>query len=267
MNELLARLTEPFDPKHISWKPGATKENKCMALAYGDLRAYMDKLDEVCGLDWSCRYVPWEAGRIICELTIAGVTRSSTGEHDAQDEKNNMPGTVAEAQAFKRACAMFGLGRFLYDLPSVWVEFDPQRKRITEAGQRELDTRYAAWYAKKKAAQKPRPSATPVEENLNMVIDPDTGEIIDGDVVFAREPSSAKQPGTLSQAQLTKIHILGADVHGAEWDKYRPGMVDDASGGRVKSTKELSPDEASVLIRNLEIKLKAKQPARNGVAA
>lgn len=157
MDSLLDRLAEPFEPKHITWKPGsATKDgSKCLAMAYADLRAYQERLDAVCGLDWSCRYAPWGDNRILCELTIAGVTRSSSGEMDAQDEKNGMGGTVAEAQAFKRAAAMFGLGRYLYDLPSVWVEFDAQRKRITDAGLKELDGRYITWYGKKMAAQQP----------------------------------------------------------------------------------------------------------------
>jgi hypothetical protein len=145
MHALLVELLRPFSPGDISWKPGATKGDKCMALAYADLRAYQKRLDEVCGLDWSCRYMPWGNGSIICELTLyvgdavgrrEGITRSSTGESDAQDEKNNMAGSVSEAMAFKRACAMFGLGRFLYDLPAAWVAFDAQAKRITDAGQK-----------------------------------------------------------------------------------------------------------------------------------
>lgn len=146
---LLDQLSLPFPPAAITWKPGHAKESKCMAMAYADLRAYQERLDEVCGLDWAVRYVTWGDTRIICELTICGVTRASTGEYDAQDAKNNMGGTVAEAQAFKRAAAMFGLGRYLYDLPSVWVEYDPTSKRITKAGTDELDNRYRAWFAKK----------------------------------------------------------------------------------------------------------------------
>lgn len=123
-----------------------------MALAYGDLRAYQDRLDELCGLDWSVDYLPWEGGRIIARLTIAGVMRASTGEMSATEAKGDNGGTVAEAQAFKRAAAMFGLGRFLYDLPNPWVEFDPQSKRITDKGKAELDARYKTWYEKKMAA-------------------------------------------------------------------------------------------------------------------
>lgn len=152
MTDLLKQLAAPFPPAAITWKPGSTKDNRCMALAYADLRAYQDRLDEVCGLDWQIEYVPWGDNRVIARLTIAGVTRSSTGEMAAQDIKNEMGGTVAEAQAMKRAAAQFGLGRYLYELPSVWVEFDAQKRRITDAGQKELDARYATWYAKKKAA-------------------------------------------------------------------------------------------------------------------
>lgn len=154
MNELLKELCKPFEPAFITWKPGATTKDgdKCMAMAYADLRAYQERLDDLCGLEWSVRYSPWGDSRIVCELTINGVTRSSTGEYDAQDAKNNMGGTVAEAQAFKRAAAMFGLGRYLYDLPSVWVAFDAAAKRISKEGQAELDTRYRTWYAKKTAA-------------------------------------------------------------------------------------------------------------------
>lgn len=146
---LLDQLRQPFPPEAISWLPGTTKGDKCLAMAYADLRAYMERLDDVCGMDWSVRYVPWGDERIMCELSIFLTTRASTGEYDAQDAKNNIEGTVAEAQAFKRAAAMFGLGRYLYNLPAVWVEFDAQSKRITDKAKAELNARYSAWYAKK----------------------------------------------------------------------------------------------------------------------
>lgn len=148
---IIKQLLRPFEPAAVTWKPGATKDNKCLALAFADLRAYQERLDEVCGLDWCVEYQPWGDNRIIARLTIGGVTRCSTGEMEPQDEKNGMGGTVAEAQAFKRACAAFGLGRYLYDLPSVWIDYDAQRRRITEAGMAELESRYKAWYARKMA--------------------------------------------------------------------------------------------------------------------
>lgn len=147
-----------FPPGVISWKPGIKSKKardwkkgddkagiKIAALAYGDFRAYMRRLDDVCGGNWSVQYIPWGADRLICELTIFGVTRSGTGEY-SEVTKDGPEGTAAEAQAFKRACTMFGLGRYLYDLPSRWVEFDPEFNNITDAGKAELDAYYVQLY-------------------------------------------------------------------------------------------------------------------------
>lgn len=112
LEELLQELQKPFRPGDVYWKPGSiSKEGgKALALPYATLRAYQQRLDTICGLEWSVSYTPW-GDRIICHLTISGVTRSSTGEPDSQAERSEIAGTSAEAQAFKRACSMFGLGR------------------------------------------------------------------------------------------------------------------------------------------------------------
>lgn len=72
---------------------------------------------------------------MVCRLTLAGVTRSDVGEAPATDENT---ATTALAQAFKRACVKFGLGAYLYRLPRLWVKYDGQRKRFTDAALRRL---------------------------------------------------------------------------------------------------------------------------------
>jgi hypothetical protein len=131
LNVVLEELRKPFPPSLISWKPVSIKGDRALALAYADARAYMNRLDSVCGTDWSVSYEPWGSDRIICRLTIMGVIRSSTGETTNQAERSEMGGTTAEVQAFKRACAMFGLGRYLYNLPTGWVDIDPDTRKIT----------------------------------------------------------------------------------------------------------------------------------------
>jgi hypothetical protein len=65
---------------------------------------------------------------VTCELTIFSVgSHSATGEEFA-DNENAL--TAAEAQAFKRAAACFGLGRYLYHFTGMWVDLD-ERKRPT----------------------------------------------------------------------------------------------------------------------------------------
>lgn len=139
-NEILDKLRLPFHPAQVEWKPGSLNGDKtrALAIAYADVRAYQNRLDEVCGLGWSVTYTPW-GDRIVCHVTIDGVTRSSTGEGDSQSERSEIAGTAAEAQAFKRACAMFGLGRYLYNLPTLWVEFEAGSKAFSERARARLD--------------------------------------------------------------------------------------------------------------------------------
>ena len=139
-HELLARLKKPFPASFISWRAGAISRDRkrAQALPYADPRLYEDRLNEVCPGDWGVHFEPWGETRIICELTIHGVTRASTGEFDPEDRIAH--GTAAEAQAFKRACSKFGLGRYLYDIPINWVDYDEERHRLDKTP--ELDDRF-----------------------------------------------------------------------------------------------------------------------------
>jgi len=89
----------------------------------------------------------------------------------------------------------------------------------------------------------------------------------DDDTLWEPTSNAPKQPDTLSPAQLSRIHILGKQVYGDDWKVQGPKMVSDVSTGAITSSKELTRDEASTLIRDLEVKLKEKQPHANGVAA
>jgi hypothetical protein len=65
---------------------------------------------------------------VTCKVAIFGLgAHCGTGEEWATDE-NAL--TRAEAQAFKRACSCFGLGRYFYDLPRTWVDLDDNRRPL-----------------------------------------------------------------------------------------------------------------------------------------
>lgn len=130
--ELLAKLAEPFPPSVIQWRAGSTNrdKSKAQALPYAEPRVYEDRLNEVCPGHWEVTFQPWGESRIICHLSIHGVTRSSTGEEGSSPA--DIAGTAAEAQAFKRACSKFKLGKYLYDLPVVWVPYDGQSKKLLQ---------------------------------------------------------------------------------------------------------------------------------------
>jgi hypothetical protein len=124
---VFAALCAPFPPELVELKPGVVAEDKkrALALAYVDARHYQARLDAVVGPDqWHVTYRPWGERAVICALTVLGVTREDVGEADKGDPNQ---ATSAAMQAFKRACAAFGLGRYLYtDLPQLWVAAEPR---------------------------------------------------------------------------------------------------------------------------------------------
>src|SRR6516162_2616430 len=145
VRQLMAALEEPFDPREIKWRVTNTTADKRRGqmLAYADPRAYTDRLDKLFTVrGWTREYSVQTinnverkmsngtqiAGKVVvtCRVTIHGVgAHSGIGEEWADNES---AGTAAEAQAFKRACSCFGLGRYLYNLEGGWVDLDDRRQ-------------------------------------------------------------------------------------------------------------------------------------------
>ncbi len=128
-SQILEALAEPFPSEYIEWKPQSLSKDgkRAIAATYVDARRYQERLDRVCP-GWSSRIELLADGQVAkVALTIQGVTREDVGEAEAS-EANTV--TTAVAQAFKRACAAFGLGRYLYFLPLTWCDYDLDKRRI-----------------------------------------------------------------------------------------------------------------------------------------
>src|SRR6201987_4628444 len=143
--EALLRLEEPFSPKDVKWLVAATGRDgpKGRVTPYSDTRAYTDRLNEVVTASgWTRQYgvhtispvirlkkdKTIQSGKVLvtCTVTIAGIgSHSGSGEEWADDE-NAM--TSAEAQAFKRACSCFGLGRYFYSFAEMWVDLNENKQ-------------------------------------------------------------------------------------------------------------------------------------------
>lgn len=125
----LAKLKAPFAPDRVSWRIGSTngEKTKGMALAYLDARDVMERLDEVCGpAGWQCSY-PHANGKTVCAISIKigdeWISKADgAGDTDVEAEKG------ALSDAFKRAAVRWGIGRYLYEMPSPWVAIE-QRGR------------------------------------------------------------------------------------------------------------------------------------------
>lgn len=154
--EIKMSLEVPFDPSEIKWRVTATStqqtqrgpQKRGQVVAYADQRAYTDRLNAIFGeWGWTRTYDVQVAQNferkspsdntqtaisakvvVVSRVTIHQLgTHTGVGEEWADDEN---AATRAEAQSFKRACACFGLGRYLYDFDKVWVDLDQYNRPI-----------------------------------------------------------------------------------------------------------------------------------------
>lgn len=125
MSDILSRLAEPFPPDRVSWRLGAlsSDKKKGIALAYIDARDVQDRLNQVCGPHWQCEHIPSGERKVTCRIGIKigdeWIWRSNgAGDTDIEGEKGSY------SDSFKRAAVLFGIGRYLYDVASPWVELE-----------------------------------------------------------------------------------------------------------------------------------------------
>jgi hypothetical protein len=143
---ILAQLEAPFSTSEIKWRvTRASKDKKRGAvIPFADQRAYTDRLNKVVTPSgWTREYFVTtvsnisrtlgpertiQTGKILvtCIVTIPGVGAHAGSGEEWADDDNAM--TSAEAQAFKRACSCFGLGRYFYDIVEQWVELDEHKR-------------------------------------------------------------------------------------------------------------------------------------------
>ena len=143
IRQIIGDLEVPFDSSVIEWRVTNTAKDKRrgQVMPYADQRAYTDRLNALLTpAGWTRKYAVhtsanFQRGKdhktvakifVTCELTVLGLgSHSATGEEWADDDN---AGTSAEAQAFKRACSCFGLGRYLYYFTGVWVDIDDRKR-------------------------------------------------------------------------------------------------------------------------------------------
>jgi hypothetical protein len=147
VTKLLLELEVPFSPDQVRWRVTNTTNDKKRGqiVPYADPRAYTDRLNALfCPQGWTREYKietmnnitrvkkgeSIVSGKVLvtCTVTIIGLwSHSGTGEEWADDDTGM---TSADAQAFKRACSCFGLGRYFYDFPAIWVDLDQNRQPV-----------------------------------------------------------------------------------------------------------------------------------------
>lgn len=140
--ELQQKISQPIP---YQWRvQSRTKDrSKAICTAYIDARDVMKVLDEHC--DWEVQYKEL-AGFLFAGITIhidgESYTRWDAGqriENNPEDQMYDQAGKSAASDAFKRAAVMWGVGRFLYDLPMVTLPCDQYGNVVDSNGSRVWD--------------------------------------------------------------------------------------------------------------------------------
>lgn len=123
----LAALAAYFDESEIEWKPVAVskKTNKALAAAYVTNRAVQQRLDDVVGpARWQNQFREGPAGGVLCGLSIEVAPDKWVTKWDGAENTDieSVKGGLSDSQ--RRAAVQWGIGRYLYNVPSQWVPVD-----------------------------------------------------------------------------------------------------------------------------------------------
>jgi hypothetical protein len=220
-------------PDEIDWRVGSTYDGRDgkmgMLLGYINARLCMEKLD-LLDPKWSSHIEPielrGEAG-VRCTLTVGGVSREDVG---TVSDIESLKGAFSDA--LKRTAVHFGIGRELYDLPSIGVQCEV--KSNGKVG---------------------KPKALPVWKNNRWTIDPALGWVkYDHDppiekprpvkVNVTRDAPVALHPS--HEAQATMDAVLGV-TGGEEVDGLPPIPADAQGQGTSWIEQEIGQEQPDVV--------------------
>lgn len=275
-SQIAQALRAPFAPNTIKWKVQTNpKEGKDMALvvAYIDARDVAERLDMAAGGNWSDDYtLPQRAPHertLECRLTVCGVTRCDVGEVEGGD---GWSAKDLYSDAFKRAAVKFGVGAFLYRMPTVRARVEQFGKTwaLTKESATELEILTAAILAGKApprltslfvigSYQGPEiatPPARPTQASTGASFTPTTTTNGRQDVVaeelaaelFSDDDPNAEPDPNLCPEHGARYRYRGGVKNGKAWGRWScPVKTDDqwCAQGRWATAEELAMEAAA----------------------
>lgn len=143
--KILEGLRRPFSEDDVRIK----LQTATVAVIYLDARLVIDRLNQVCGLDWHDDYTATSTG-LLCKLTVAGTTRQDVGLPG--DSEQGASAKAILSDALKRAAVKFGVGLSVYAAPvhrlteaDVWLKSNGKPGGIRDAAERRIRVDYGRW--------------------------------------------------------------------------------------------------------------------------
>lgn len=130
MNKDLKELQKPLDISEIEFRvQSINKGGYATILAYKDARADMKRLDDVCGiLNWKREHTRDNKNCIVSiwdESKKQWVSKEDTGSESMAEAQKGLA-----SDSFKRACFNLGIGRELYDYPSISIKLNANEFKV-----------------------------------------------------------------------------------------------------------------------------------------
>jgi len=205
MKRIMDNLKKPFPADDIEWRvqrSGLKDGNPwAIVLPYVTARAIQERLDEVCGLfGWRNVYKEGPDGGVLCGISIVDGEGNWITKWDGAENTNIEAVKGGISGAFKRAGAVFGIGRYLYNLEATFAIISDSGRYSGKA-----ENKWFKWNppALPKWAL---PEGAPMEE-----ADP--------------KPEDKLEPPITCQELMDKITDAKALPHLANiWEKYTPDM-------------------------------------------
>jgi hypothetical protein len=128
-------LQKEFPAEDIEWRVGPVneKEMQGIALAYVTNRAIQSRLDNVFGtFGWKNVYKSWHDDSQLCGLSVKVIGHDGKSEwvtkwDGAENTKyESVKGGLSDSM--KRTAVQFGIGRYLYKMPTIWVNVKKRGK-------------------------------------------------------------------------------------------------------------------------------------------
>jgi hypothetical protein len=131
-NDTQGKLAAPFDDGDIEWRLQHVYKDKGegIAVPYVTNRAIQARLDLVFGINgWKNEFIPWHSdGKKASQLCGISVWIYERGEwvtkYDGADNSDIEPIKGGLSDAMKRSAVQWGIGRYLYSMPTVYVKCD-----------------------------------------------------------------------------------------------------------------------------------------------
>ena len=215
-------LRQPFAFDEIKFLPkspmNASGKWQCLALPYADKRSYEDRLNALAFGHWSTPPVaPCVAGnKLVVPVTVVlcGVAHTDYGEaflssHSRSGEQREEENSATEAysQGFRRTCAQFRLGRYLYALPKLWVAYDPAKRAIALSSQelRQHAERLYRQAGLQGGSEQPSSAPSPSQETSQQANQEQQNEGANNEFINERQVAWVKQQLQYDEARIRNV--------------------------------------------------------------